>query len=288
MNRTQPFALIALFIGAFTVIPNPAIAAEEGHDHKQADHAQSEAQTRVGDPYPLPTDAVTDQPLAEVEKPVALLHEGRELRFADAESVETFKAEPQKYLDKVDVKIIENQMPYYPMTTCPVSGDKLGGDMGEPVDYVYGNRLILFCCKGCKGDFLKDPSAMLEKLDAAVIAQQKEAYPLETCPVSGQKLGSMGEPVDVVLANRLVRLCCAGCKGKLTANPAKVLAEVDAAWEANDAKPAPRSAAEPAPTQDVDRGHDQHKGRHGDGGMKKQEGHGDHAGHGQGSHNHDH
>jgi hypothetical protein len=44
--------------------------------------------------------------------------------------------------------------------------------MGEPLDYVVGNRLIRLCCRGCVRDFVKTPTAYLAKLDAS--AQSKD------------------------------------------------------------------------------------------------------------------
>ena len=61
----------------------------------------------------------------------------------------------------------------YPLTTCVVSGENLeGGDMGEPVDYIYKepgkpDRLVRFCCKMCVPKFEKDPAKYLAKLDEA-------------------------------------------------------------------------------------------------------------------------
>jgi hypothetical protein len=60
----------------------------------------------------------------------------------------------------------------YPITTCIVSEDKLGGDMGKPVDFIYRvegkpDRLISFCCKDCVKDFNKDPEKYLKILDGA-------------------------------------------------------------------------------------------------------------------------
>ncbi len=49
----------------------------------------------------------------------------------------------------------------YPLKTCFVSGDKLD----EPVDALYGDRLLRFCCKGCLRSFNKNPSKFLPKLD---------------------------------------------------------------------------------------------------------------------------
>ncbi len=63
----------------------------------------------------------------------------------------------------------------YPLTTCIVSGDKLG-EMGDPVKYTYKqpgkpDRVIEFCCKDCIKDFEKDPTKYLAQLDAATAGQ---------------------------------------------------------------------------------------------------------------------
>ncbi|NBB96544.1 MAG: hypothetical protein GVY16_12520 [Planctomycetes bacterium] len=53
-------------------------------------------------------------------------------------------------------------------------------------------------------------------------------YPLDVCVVSGEKLGSMGSPVEVEVEGRTVKLCCSACKPPLLADPAKYLAKLDA------------------------------------------------------------
>jgi hypothetical protein len=63
----------------------------------------------------------------------------------------------------------------YLLKTCIVSGDKLGGDMGDPYVFIYKDRKInddpgreiKFCCKSCLKDFNKDPKGYLAKIDAA-------------------------------------------------------------------------------------------------------------------------
>jgi hypothetical protein len=61
----------------------------------------------------------------------------------------------------------------YPLTTCVVSGEKLGGDMGPPIVFVYQdaakgiNQEIKFCCPMCKPDFLKDPDKYMKIIQAA-------------------------------------------------------------------------------------------------------------------------
>ena len=52
------------------------------------------------------------------------------------------------------------------LTTCPVSGDKLG-EMAPPVVFVYKGQEIKLCCKMCKPDFEKDPDKYLKKIRAA-------------------------------------------------------------------------------------------------------------------------
>ena len=73
-----------------------------------------------------------------------------------------------------------NAVADYPLTTCVVSGDKLGGDMGAPYDYIYKedgkpDRLVRFCCKNCVKDFQKDPAKYLKMIDDAAAAKTKAA-----------------------------------------------------------------------------------------------------------------
>lgn len=45
------------------------------------------------------------------------------------------------------------------------------------------------------------------------------------CPVSGQKLGSMGAPPKVMVKGKPLFICCAGCKSKVEATPDQYLAK---------------------------------------------------------------
>jgi YHS domain-containing protein len=64
--------------------------------------------------------------------------------------------------------------------------------------------------------------------DADVIAAQKPSYPLKTCVISGEELGSMGDPIEHVVDGRLVRLCCKGCVKGVGADKAAAFAKIDA------------------------------------------------------------
>lgn len=59
----------------------------------------------------------------------------------------------------------------YPLKTCVVSGDELGGDMGPPIVFIYtnngANQEIKFCCPDCKPKFLQDPDKYMKIIQAA-------------------------------------------------------------------------------------------------------------------------
>jgi YHS domain-containing protein len=52
------------------------------------------------------------------------------------------------------------------LTTCPVSGDKLG-DMGKPYVFVYQGQEVKLCCPDCKSDFDKNPDKYIKLIRAA-------------------------------------------------------------------------------------------------------------------------
>jgi YHS domain-containing protein len=184
----------------------------------------------VIDPYPLNSCIVSGQPLGSMGTPIVMAQGKREVRLCCKGCIKKFEKNTAEYLKKIDARIVEQQLPYYPMTTCPISTEPLDA-MGTPVNHVHNNRLVRFCCKGCLKAFRKDPAASLATLDEAVIAQQLEDYPLSTCLISRQKLGSMGEPINYVVANRLVRFCCGGCAGAFNKAPSVHLATLDEARE---------------------------------------------------------
>jgi YHS domain-containing protein len=194
-------------------------------DQKKADQPRSDA-------YMLDYCLVSGAKLGSMGQPAKIDHNGREIKFCCAGCIDEFKANADKYLGKLDSAIVEQQLAYYPLNACVVSGEKFGGEMGEPMNQVYHNRLVRFCCQMCAPAFTKNPESYLSRLDSAVVANQIAAYPLNTCVISGQKLGSMGPPVDYVYGNRFVRFCFWGCVDAFNENPTEGLAKIDAAMKA--------------------------------------------------------
>lgn len=54
-------------------------------------------------------------------------------------------------------------------------------------------------------------------------------YALETCLISGEKLGEMGKPVVLDYQGQQIKLCCKDCKKQFEKDPAKAMAEYEAA-----------------------------------------------------------
>ena len=65
----------------------------------------------------------------------------------------------------------------------------------------------------------------LSALAATGFAADK-AYPLNTCIVSGNTLGSMGKIVVKSHEGQEIKFCCKPCVKKFDANPAKYLARL--------------------------------------------------------------
>jgi len=55
----------------------------------------------------------------------------------------------------------------YPLDTCVVSGEKLGGEMGEPYVFTHDGQEVKLCCKSCKKKFDKSPDTYMKKIKEA-------------------------------------------------------------------------------------------------------------------------
>lgn len=205
-----------------------------------------------GSPYPLATCPVSGKPLTKdavnfvVEDKENPLNDGREVRFCCPNCVGAFKADQAKFLTQVDAAIIAQEKDRYPLTHCVIMTEDAIAKPGEPEfdkvrDIVVLNDLVRICCPGCIKKIKKDPAKIVADVTAAVIAKQKSTYALTTCPISGEALDA--DAADIVIGERLVRLCCNGCADKARKDPAAIFAKLDAA----EAKRAPAATTPAAP-----------------------------------------
>lgn len=68
--------------------------------------------------------------------------------------------------------------------------------------------------------------AVIEKPTAEQLAAAKP-YPLETCLVSDEKLGEMGEPIVLLVGDQQIKLCCDHCLPDMKKDTAKLLAKLN-------------------------------------------------------------
>lgn len=234
--KSSVMSLVLLFAGA--AAPALGQAGRSTDPSTQPAPREEAIAKRIGDPYPLSTCPVSTGKLGSMGEPVVKLYEGREVRFCCGSCPPKFEKDLTKNLDKLDSAIVKDQAPLYPIQSSVVSGKKLPE---KPIDWVYNNRLARLADETEKAEFLKDPKKYMASLDRSVVEKQGTDYPLTTCPVSKDELGDKSETRDLVIAGRLIRLCCAGCVKDVLKEPAKYIAVIDAARKPNaDGKDAPR------------------------------------------------
>jgi YHS domain-containing protein len=118
----------------------------------------------------------------------------------------------------------------YPFTFCIVQGTEFE-EYKEPYVITHEGQQYKVCCKDCLVEFQADPAPHVEKF-AALLKKRAAAakpYPLATCVVSGETLGSHGEPYVMQHEGREVRLCCKGCRKDFLKDPASYLKRIDEA-----------------------------------------------------------
>ena len=63
-------------------------------------------------------------------------------------------------------------------------------------------------------------------------AASAKTYPLDTCVVTGEKLGAMGKPFTFTHDGRVIKLCCKDCRKDFDKEPSKFLAKLEDAAKA--------------------------------------------------------
>ncbi|MCS7466394.1 hypothetical protein NZK35_06865 [Stieleria sp. ICT_E10.1] len=199
---------------------------------------------------------VSGKPLGSMGDPVAVDVNGQRLFVCCGGCVNAVKSDPAKYASgrpqiTVTTATVEDADAIARQKVCPVMDEPLGG-MGTPIKVTVGNKPIYLCCKGCIKKIEAEPAKYLAMVygapsgpgnqsvgsqransstasitvtsatqaDAALIARQK------TCPVMDEPLGSMGDPIKVIVGDKPIFLCCRGCIKKIKADPAKYLSLV--------------------------------------------------------------
>ncbi len=71
--------------------------------------------------------------------------------------------------------------------------------------------------------------AVVGALTVRAAGGEAAAYPLKTCVVSGESLGSMGKPFVYEYEGREVRFCCKSCLKDFNKNPKQFIKKIEEA-----------------------------------------------------------
>ena len=114
----------------------------------------------------------------------------------------------------------------YLLEKCALSGNPLDMKGTRTVKVIEG-REYKFCCGPCARAFEADKAKWAEsyaRVDKAIASRQRAFYPGKTCVVSGEPLfDDEGKSIatEVVIKNRLFRVCCGMCEKAVQKDPAK-------------------------------------------------------------------
>ncbi len=175
-TRWMLAAVAALSLGAGT-----ALAQDKNPDqpkHHDETVAPAKADQRVGGPYTLATCPISGKKLGSMGDPIVKVYDGREVRYCCGGCPESFEKDLAASFAKLDEKIVKDQLPLYPLKTSVVTGKELPA---QPLNFVYGNRLVRLGAENEKAEFVKDAKKHLATLDKAAIAAQSKDYSIKAC-----------------------------------------------------------------------------------------------------------
>lgn len=202
----------------------PTIADPGGAAAGPPARVEAAAESRDGDAYYLGVCAACDALLGTKGETITRIIDGRDLRFCCAACRERWTAAPVECAARLDRIMIADQLPHYPLKTSIVSGRPLGD---RPIDVILGNRLFRLADESERAALASDLPRRLDALDRAVIAAQAPSYGMPTkCPVQGDILDS-DTPIDIVVANRMIRVCCMRCVRMVRAHPSQYLPMIE-------------------------------------------------------------
>lgn len=242
-----PGAVLAVFVSAAlpgcatvdgaTHSDAPAAAPSDAADHGGAASPDGAAPDppprrpaagtdRIGDGYYLSACARCGRSLGMYGDVSQRCYEGREVVFCREQCRAEFEADQAHGFSRLDAVMIADQKPLYPTDRSIVSGAPLGTDA---VDVMWTNRLVRLASPSERERLVADPSAVIAELDRAVIEFRVPRYTITKCLVQGVELTDENT-ADVVVANRLFRVCCLECARRIRALPRARIPAVDYAW----------------------------------------------------------
>ncbi len=209
------------------------------HARQPAPPPEGAAPTRfAGDAYYLSQCVICKSLLGSKGDTSEVHEQHRTVRLCSPVCAASFRNDTAEGWLRVDRALIADQTPHYPLRTSIVSNAPL---TPQAIDVICENRLFRVNTPAERDAILRDPRAYFHALDRAVIEMQRPTYGMPTkCPVQGDILDG-DTPIDLVVANRMIRVCCSDCARTVRAHPSQYLALVDYA----NRHPAPSAPPRP-------------------------------------------
>jgi len=105
----------------------------------------------------------------KINRDVYADHNGLRVYFCCVGCDGDFKANPQKFIEKMRSEGIEPEKIPQPQTLCPV----MGNPINKEVFTDYNGQRIYFCCPGCDSTFMENPEKYLMQMKAGGIELEK-------------------------------------------------------------------------------------------------------------------
>lgn len=134
--------------------------------------------------------------------------------------IDKVKAEPSKYIKKLEAQGITVARTPVEQTLCPV----MGGKINKALYVDSGGKRIYMCCEGCIDKLKADPAKYIKKLESQGITLASTPVEQTLCPVKGTKIN---KAVYVDADGKRIYLCCKGCVDKVKADPSKYISKLE-------------------------------------------------------------
>lgn len=227
ISATHPlcgFFLIAMAAQSILLAADGASTQPGGSTAASMPALASRDAANAMDAYYLRTCAMCWGLLGARGESIELTHVGRRVRVCSRQCLDEFQRDAKAGIARLDAVMIADQLPYYPLNTSLIDDRPLGA---HPLDFIWGNRLFRAVDEGDRDKIITDPESAILKLDHAVIAAQVANYGMpDKCPVQGAILPT-DEKIDIVVANRMVRVCCFRCSRIVRDRPQQYLGMVE-------------------------------------------------------------
>lgn len=156
----------------------------------------------------------------KIDKALFVDFNGKRIYVCCEGCIDILKADPAKYIKKLETQEITLATTQVLQTVCPVMDSKINKAM-----YVdFNGKRVYVCCEGCIDKVKADPAKYIKKLEAQGITVARTPGKQTLCPVAGTKID---KAVYVDVDGKRIYLCCKGCGATIKADPSKYIGKLE-------------------------------------------------------------